>query len=397
MKNIPYGRQWIDEEDLSAVLNTLQSDFLTQGPKIGEFERKLAQYCGAKYAVVFSSGTSALHAAYHALGLKKNDEFITSPISFVATANAGLYLGARPVFVDVEKETGNIDPQEIEKAITDKTKLIVPVHYAGHPTDLQRIREIANKYKLSVIEDACHALGAEYGIRQKNDNTMKFVRIGGCHYSEMAVLSFHPVKHITTGEGGAVLTNNNEHYEKLLLFRNHGITKDASKYKNFQSQVPGEWYHEMHLLGFNYRMTDIQAALGISQLNKLDKFVSLRREIAQKYNDAFRCSPYFEIPIEKEYAKSSYHLYHIRLKDPYRMKKSEIFSDLRNKGLGVQVHYIPIYLEPYYQTLGYEKGICPIAEEFYEREISIQIYPGMTDDDISYVISILTEDFQFLG
>lgn len=393
MKNIPYGRQWIDEDDLDAVLSALKSDWLTQGPRVDEFEKQLAQYCGAQYAVVFNSGTSALHAAYYTMGLQKDDEFITSPISFVATANAGLYLGAKPVFVDIEQDTGNIDPQKIEEAITDKTKLIVPVHYAGHPADLERISEIAGKYNLKIIEDACHALGAQFGTQNKKDHSIEFVRIGGCQYSSMAILSFHPVKHITTGEGGAVLTNQHEYYQRLLLFRSHGITKDATKYQNCASQTPGKWYHEMHLLGYNYRMTDIQAALGVSQLKKLDRFISLRREIAERYREAFSGNPYFDIPVENSYAKSSYHLYPIRLKETYFGDKVNIFNKLRDKGLGVQVHYIPIYLQPYYRSLGYHKGLCPIAEDFYHKEISIPIYPMQTEDVINNVISSIQESF----
>ncbi len=374
---IPYGRQFIDEEDIKSVVEVLRSDFITQGSKIPEFEEKLASYCGAKHAVVFNSGTSALHGAYFALGLSKNDEFITTPITFVATANAGLYLGAKPIFVDVEPDTGNIDVNKIEEKITEKTKLISVVHYAGHPVDLEKVKLIADKYGLKVVEDACHALGAKY----------KGEKIGSCKYSDATVFSFHPVKHITTGEGGAVLTNDKEVYEKLLMFRNHGITKDKNKFLN---KPQGDWYYEMQFLGYNYRMTDIQAALGISQLKKLDKFVEKRREIAKIYNEAFKNNPYFDIPVEKEYAFHSYHLYPVRLKD--KTKKKEIFNKLRQNGIGIQVHYIPVYLQPYYQNLGYKKGICPLAEDFYEREISLPIYPKMEHRDIIYVAKKLLQD-----
>lgn len=433
IKNIPYSRQCIDDEDINEVIKVLKSDLITQGPKIPEFEKNLAEYCGAKYAVVFNSGTSALHGAYFALGLKKGDEFITSPITFVATANAGLYLGAKPVFVDVEKDTGNIDVSKVEKKITKKTKLIVPIHYAGHPADLSRINKMAKKYNLHIVEDACHALGARYrrlphpplsiggggqgrgcqkaGDRRHNkaENNEDWIKVGSCKYSDMTVLSFHPVKHITTGEGGAVLTNNKEFYKKLLMFRTHGITKDRAKFKvtakdysknhlnldinlnnfnNLNSHFD-DWYYEMHYLGYNYRMTDIQAALGISQLKKLDSFVERRREITDVYNKAFGDNPYFDIPFEKAYAYSSYHLYPIRLKDKYRDKKREIFSKLREKRLGVQVHYIPVYWQPYYQRIGYQKGLCPLAEDFYQREISIPIYPVMTDENVNYVIDTI--------
>lgn len=390
---IPYSRQYIDNEDIQAVVKVLKSDFITQGPKIPEFEKRLAEYCNAKFAVVFNSGTSALHGAYFALGLKKGDEFITSPITFIATANAGLYLGAKPVFVDIEPDTGNIDVSKIEELITKKTKLLVPVHYAGHPADLEKISAIARKYNLFVVEDACHAIGAKYKSKklkvkseEKSTKTDNWTKIGSCKYSDMTVLSFHPVKHITTGEGGAVLTNNKDYYEKLLMFRNHGITKDSSRFTIHDSRITGDWYYEMQLLGYNHRMTDIQAALGGSQLKKLDSFVVKRRRIAEIYNKAFRDNPYFEIPVESDYARSSYHLYPIRLKDKYKAKKKKIFSRLRDKGLGVQIHYIPVYLQPYYNELKYRKGLCPIAEDFYRKEISIPIYPAMSDKSKYYVI-----------
>lgn len=371
---IPYGHQWIDDSDIEEVVKVLRSDWLTQGPKILEFEECLANYCGCKYAVVFNSGTSALHGAYFALGLKEGDEFVTTPNTFVATANAGLYLGAKPVFIDIEENTGNIDVSKIEERLTKNTKLIVPVHYSGHPVGLEKIYKIAEKYNLFVVEDACHALGAKY----------KGGKIGNCKYSDMTVLSFHPLKHITTGEGGAVLTNNEEFYRRLLMFRTHGITKE-----NFIDEPDGDWYYEMQYLGHNYRMTDIQAALGMSQLKKLDSFVERRREIADFYNKAFRDNPYFDIPFKKDYDCPSYHLYPIRLKDKYRDKKREIFSKLREKGLGVQVHYIPVYWQPYYKVLGYKKGLCPVAEDFYRREISIPIYPAMTTENVNHVIDTI--------
>ena len=378
MINIPYGKQWIEEDDIESVIEVLKSPYITQGPKIKEFEEKLAEICRAKYAVVFNSGTSALHAAYFAVGLSKGDEFITSPITFVATSNAGLYLGAKPIFCDVEEDTGNINVNVLEEKITSKTKLIVPVHYAGHPCDMERIKEIADRYDLFVIEDACHAIGAKY----------KDSRIGSCRYSDMTVFSFHPVKHITTGEGGAVLTNREDLYKKLLMFRNHGITKDEGK---FVKEKEGDWYYEMQFLGFNYRMTDIQAALGISQLKKLDRFIKKRREIVEVYNKTFKDNPYFDVPVEKDYAYHSYHLYPIRLKENYKGKRKEIFRLLRKKGLGVQVHYIPAYWHPYYQRMGYRRGECPVAEEFYRKEISLPLYPMMSEDDIYCVVNIVFE------
>ena len=381
MVDIPYGRQWIEEDDIESVIEVLKSPCITQGPKVKEFEEKLAETCGARYAVVFNSGTSALHASYFAVGLSERDEFITSPITFAATSNAGLYLGARPVFCDVEEDTGNINVRILEERITNRTKLVVPVHYAGHSCDMEKIKEIADKYGLFVIEDACHALDARY----KNS------KIGSCKYSDATVFSFHPVKHITTGEGGAVLTNREDIYEKLLMFRSHGITKDERKFIN---KKDGYWYYEMQILGFNYRMTDVQAALGISQLKKLDKFVKRRRRFAEIYNRVFEDNPYFDIPAEKDYAYHSYHLYPIRLKDNYKNKRREIFQLLRKKRIGVQVHYIPVYWHPYYQQMGYRKGECPTAEEFYKKEITLPLYPAMTREDVEYVIKAVFEVFK---
>jgi len=374
MKYIPYGKQFIDQQDIDEVIAVLKGDFITQGPKIVEFEEALARYCSARYAVVFNSGTSALHAAYFSVGLKEQDQFLTSPNTFAATSNAGLLLGAKPVFVDVEKTTGNMDPSLIDEEITEQTRLIVPVHYAGHPADMKSIGEVARKHGLFIVEDACHALGARYlGIK-----------VGSCAYSDATVFSFHPVKHITTGEGGAVLTNQKDLYDRLNLFRSHGIVKEG-----FSQEAPGDWYYEMKILGCNYRLTDFQAVLGRSQLRKLDAFVKRRREIADKYNKTLQGNPYFDLPEEKQYALSSYHLYSIRVKEDYKIQKREVFNLLRRKGLGVQVHYIPVYLHPYYRGLGYGKALCPIAEDFYEREISIPIYPSLKDEDVDVVIDVL--------
>ena len=376
MRFIPYGWHYIDGEDIGAVVEVLRSGYLTQGPKLSEFERALAQYCGARFAVCFSSGTAALHAAYFALGLGEGDKFITTPITFAATANAGLYLGARPIFVDVEPDTGNIHPDLIEGALTDDCRLISVVHYAGHPVDMERIWSIARRYNLKVVEDACHALGARY----------RGEPVGCCRYSDAAVFSFHPVKHITTAEGGAVLTNNEEVYEKLLLFRNHGITRNT---KRFLYPSHGPWYYEMQFLGYNYRMNELSAALGISQLRKLDLFVRRRREIASYYSEALSDLKGVMLPVERDYAKSSYHLYVLRLRGDFAHRKGEIFSRLREMGLGVQVHYIPVYLHPHYRRLGYTPGLCPAAEDFYRRVLSIPIYPAMSDDDLFYVVDCL--------
>ena len=382
---VPYSRQCIEDDDMKAVVKTLKSDFITQGIKIKEFEQALVRYCGAKYAVVFSSGTAALHGAYYAAGISTKDKVITPPITFLATTNAAVFLGAHPVFVDIEQDTGNINTNLIERAITKRTKAVVPVHYGGHPADLERIAAIAQEHNLVVIEDACHALGAEY----------KKSKIGNCRYSNMAVFSFHPVKSITTAEGGAVLANNRDYYERLVMFRQHGVTKEERIFKDRPADA-SDWYYEMQSLGYNYRLTDIQCALGISQLKKVDLFIEKRRKIVEIYNREFDDNRYFDIPREKQYAKSSWHLYPIRIKDTYKAKKKDFFKKLREQGLGVQVHYIPVYWHPYYQELGYKKGICPNAESFYQREISIPLYQSMRDKDIKYVINSIFKVFHNL-
>ncbi|MFA5238562.1 MAG: UDP-4-amino-4,6-dideoxy-N-acetyl-beta-L-altrosamine transaminase [Phycisphaerae bacterium] len=381
-KFIPYGHQCIEEDDIRAVVETLRSDFLTQGPRVKEFEELLAEYCGAKYAVSFSSGTAALHGAYFAAGVGSDDELITSPLTFLATANAALYLGAKPVFVDIEPDTGNIDAELIEPAVTGKTKVIVPVHFAGLPVEMERIAGVAEKHNLIVIEDACHALGAKY----------KNTTIGDCKYSVMAVLSFHPVKSITTGEGGAVLTNNKDYYEKLVIFRQHGVTKADEAFVN-KGEDAGQWYYEMQHLGYNYRLTDIQCALGTLQLKKLDRFIQKRRQIVNTYNMAFKGNRFFDLPVERNGVESAWHLYAIRLKDAYKSSKKKIFEELRSRQLGVQVHYIPVHLQPYYLQLGYSRDLCPRAKDFYEREISLPLYPAMSEEDIDYVIQKVHDVF----
>lgn len=379
MKTIPYGHQSISQDDINAVVATLKSDFLTQGPVIDRFEKELASYVGAKYAVIFNSGTAALHSAYFAAGLRNGDEFITSPMTFAATSNAGLYLNVKPIFVDIERETGNMNTRLIESALTKKTKLIAPIHYAGFPVDLAKIQDIAKKHNLRVVEDAAHTLGGIY------NNT----KIGSCAYSDITAFSFHPVKHITTGEGGAATTNNKELYDLMCSFRTHGITKNP---KQFVNDNEGDWYHEMHHLGYNYRITDIQAALGSSQLRKVDGFLKKRRQIADMYDKAFKNNPYFDVIQGTTDTSPAYHLYPILLKDPKNKKR--VFETLREKGIGVQVHYIPVYWHPYYQQMGYKKGLCPISEDFYRREITIPMYPGLTKKDIEYVINTIFTVFK---
>ena len=368
---IPYSHQSIDEDDIQSVIRVLKSDWLTQGPTVNEFEQKLLAYCGAKYAVVFSSGTAALHGAYSAAGLRCGDEFITSPLTFAATANAGLYLGARPVFADID-DHGNLDPIDAEKKITKKTKLIAVVDYAGLPANLSAFRRLANKHNVVLVEDACQALGASY--RGKKVGSL----------CDLTVFSFHPVKSITTGEGGAVVTDNAEYYRALLSFRTHGITKEQMVRKGTED---GDWYYEMRMLGYNYRLTDIQAALGISQLNKLDRFVRARKKLAARYTKALKkFSDYLILPKEAVGTTSAWHLYPVRLNGVLAQKRKEIFQHLRAAGIGVQVHHIPVYLHPYYQKLGYAKGLCPRAEKFYQTEISLPLFPTLAEKEQATVL-----------
>lgn len=364
---IPYGRQNINEDDIDAVVEVLKSDFLTTGPKIAEFEEKFANYVGAGYAVAVSNGTAALHIACLAAGLKEGDEVITTPITFAASANCALYCGAKPVFADIDSVTYNIDCREIEKHVTPRTKAIIPVHYTGQPCDMDEIHKIAEKYNLLVIEDAAHAVGAEYKGR----------RIGGL--SDMTEFSFHPVKHITCGEGGIITTNNETLYEKLKLYRTHGITRNAEE----MSRQDGPWYYEQIDLGFNYRITDFQAALGISQLSRVDLFLERRREIAARYDEAFQNVPGITIPSQMEGTRSAYHLYVIKVDKEIRR---ELFEYLRACNIGVNVHYIPVYTFPYYREHGYMNVKCANAEELYSSIISLPIFYDLTDAEQDYVI-----------
>jgi UDP-4-amino-4,6-dideoxy-N-acetyl-beta-L-altrosamine transaminase len=377
MRQIPYGKHYIDKSDIAEVIKVLKSDWITQGPKVYEFEKALARYCGVRFAVAVSSGTAALHLACIAIGLDKGSEAITTPITFLATPNSVMYADAKPIFADIDYETANIDPAEIENKINYKTKAILPVHFAGHPCDMPKIYKIAKKNGLSIIEDACHALGA----KSKSDNG-KWVKVGSCMHSDMAIFSFHPVKHITTGEGGAITTNSKKLYDKICMLRTHGIYRNKKNSKKIRP-----WYYEMKDLGFNYRITDFQCALGISQLRKLDSFIRRRRDIFEIYEKEFKGNKYFELPQEKNYAFSSWHLYPIRLKDNCADKRRRIFKKLQKSGIGVQVHYIPVYTQPYYQkTFAYKLGDFPIAENYYSRALSLPIYPKMNKAEVRYVV-----------
>ena len=370
---LPYGHQWIDEEDIAAVSEVLHSDWITQGPKVAEFEKEFAEYVGARYAVAVNSGTAALHTACFAAQIEKGDEAITSPITFVASANCVIYQGGIPVFADIKEDTLNIDSQEIKKKINQKTKALIPVDFTGLPADLEKILQIAKDNNLIIIEDASHALGATYKGR----------KIGSI--SDMTIFSFHPVKHITTGEGGMITTNNKEYYERLNLFRTHGITKDKDKLLNYD----GPWYYEMQELGYNYRLTDFQCALGLGQLKKIDKFIQRRREIAKRYNLEFKDMPEIKIPqINSATSNPAWHIYMIQLNlERLKVGRRELFEALRAENIGVNVHYIPIHLQPYYQKrFGYHLGDFPRSENYYSRAITLPVFPKMSEKDIDDVI-----------
>ena len=369
---LPYGKQSIDEDDIKSVVDVLRSDFITTGPKVEEFEKCFADFVGSKYAVSFSSGTAALHGSIFAANIKDGDEVITTPLTFCATANCVLFQRAKPVFADVTPDNLNIDPQQILKKITKKTRAIIPVDYAGHPADLDYIMDIADSYKLMVIEDACHAVGAEYNGKM----------VGSI--SHMTVFSFHPVKQITTGEGGMVTTNNHEFAEKLKIFRNHCI---KTKYK--EREKKGTWFYEVLDLGYNYRLTDIQCALGISQLKKLPEFLERRKEIARKYDDYFKEQKFISPLDVKENVSHAFHLYVIKLNlESFKVGKDELFNALRAEGIGINVHYIPIYNHPFYRTEFPEyTDSCPKAEKAYGEILSLPIFPDMNDKDVDDVVT----------
>ncbi len=374
---LPYGRQWVDEDDIQAVVDVLRGDFLTTGPAVTEFERALCHATSAGHAVAVNSGTAALHAAYFAAGVRADDEIITTALTFAATANAARYLGANVRFVDIDPSTGNIDPSLIEAAITPKTKIIVPVDFTGWPADYDAINDIARRHNLKVVADAAHSLGGN----------RRGVPVG--KLADLTCVSSHPVKPVTTGEGGAVLTDDAELAETCRRFRSHGIERRPEK---FHTQS-GPWWHEQHELGFNYRLTDIQAALGTSQLRRLSAFIDRRRQIAKAYLEGLADLTRVTLPPTESLGESGWHLFILRIEGG-EARRSKLFDALRDRGLLVQVHYLPVYWHPYYQDLGYQRGLCAHAEAYYESAVSLPIFPRMSDDDIQSSIRRIRDAVQ---
>ncbi len=359
MKTYNYGKQHLSLGDYLAVIKTLRSPFLTCGPKVREFEQAICNYTGAKYCVAVNSATSGLHIALLAAGIQPTDEVITSPITFLASANCARYIGATVKFADIETDTANISPLEIQKYLTEKTRALIPVHFAGQSCDMQEIKALVDGKDIVIIEDAAHAIGSDY----------KNTKVGSCTYSDMTVFSFHPVKTLTTCEGGAVTTNNKDLYEKLLAYRSHGMHKEGD--------MTQTWEYEMRELGYNYRMTDIQAALGTSQLKRLDIFKKRRREIVDYYNENLGLPHLFE----KDFSNACFHLYPVLVEN-----RKEFYEKARQNGLNLQVHYIPVHLQPYYKELGYNVGDFPKAEEYYEKTISLPLYYGLSDKDLEEIV-----------
>ncbi|EPI2799156.1 UDP-4-amino-4,6-dideoxy-N-acetyl-beta-L-altrosamine transaminase [Citrobacter koseri] len=383
MKFIPYGRQDISDEDINAVVDVLKSDFLTQGPCVPQFEQAIADYVGVKHAVAVNSATSALHVACLALGLKKGDWLWTSPNTFVASANCALYCGANVSFVDIDPQTYNMSVSALKaKLATAKAngvlpKVVVPVAFAGQSCEMEEIHQLSKEYGFAIIEDASHAIGGSY----------QGVKIGNSRFADITILSFHPVKIITTAEGGMALTNCDSLAEKLQLFRSHGITRDGDK---MTKATEGGWYYQQVDLGLNYRMTELQAALGVSQLNRIEDFVARRHELARRYDAAFEGVP-VSTPLQSPSGYSALHLYPLTVNDPAQRKP--LFDYLRDKGIGVNVHYIPVHTQPYYEQLGHKAGDYPIAENYYSRAISIPMYSTLSDEEQNYVIKCIREFF----
>jgi perosamine synthetase len=368
---IPYGRQSIDEDDIRAVVDVLRSDWLTTGPKVGEFEQSFAQFVGAKEAVAVNSGTAALHAAMYALKIRPGDEVIVPVITFTATANCVVFQGGTPVFVDVNPDTLLVEPDQFESKINSRTRAVIAMDYAGHPADYDRLRAITDKNGIALVADACHALGAQYKNR----------KVGTL--ADLNIFSFHPVKHITTGEVGMITTDDPELAQKMRVFRNHGITSD-----HHQREAKGSWFYEMVDLGYNYRITDIQCALGLSQLKKLPDFLSKRRRIATRYNQIFATSQNIQPLKVKENVSHAFHLYVIALElDAIGKTRQQLYKLLRQNGIGVNVHYVPVHLHPYYRKkLGSAPGDFPAAELMYEKILSLPMYPNMTDAQVNEVV-----------
>lgn len=381
---IYYGKQSINEADIQAVMNVLRSDFLTQGPVLERFEKKVAKYCGVRYAVAVSNATSALHIACRAAGLAEGDILWTSPITFTASANCGRYCGADVDFVDIDSKTYNMSADGLERKLEQAKldgklpKVVVPVHLAGQSCDMERIHELAVEYGFTVLEDASHAIGADY----------LGAKVGSCAYSDMAVFSFHPVKIITTGEGGMVLTNNDDLYKKLCLYRSHGITRDDSLMTH---QADGPWYYQQIELGYNYRMTELQAALGFSQMDRLDEFVSRRRHLVDRYNNFLRDLP-VTIPYVMEGAVPSWHLYMVRADfSNLKINRVQLFAEMKKRGIVLNLHYIPVHTQPYYQGFGFKKGDFPNSEKYYEEVFTLPLYCDLTEKQQDKVIDILHE------
>jgi len=372
MKNkfLPYGKQSIDDEDITEVVKVLRSDWITTGPKVAEFEEKICEYLGVKYGVAVNSGTSALDIAVASLGIEKGCEVITTPFTFMATANCTVYNGLKPVFADIKRDTYNINPEEIKKKITSKTKAIIYVDYAGQPCDIDEIKEIATNHNLYLIEDACHAIGAEYHGK----------KIG--NFADLTIFSFHPVKHITTGEGGMVVTNNEELYGKLRSLRNHGMDKDAAS--RFGKDAP--YAYDMKMLGRNYRITDIQCALGTSQLKKLNGFIKRRQEIVKIYNEVFGGIDEITTPYAKPDVNHVWHIYTILLDK--KINRDKFFNSMKSKGIGVNVHYIPTYKFGYYKkNFGFNDKNFPVTEEIFSRIITLPLFPLMSNEDAYDVVN----------
>lgn len=377
---IPYGTQWIEEDDIAAVVDVLRHGNLTQGAKVAEFEKAIASKVGAQYCVAFSNATGALHCAVQALDIPHGKEGVTTPITFVASSNCLAYNGLRPVFADIDPRTFNVTASSMAERINSQTSVLIPVHFAGQACDMDAIGALARQHGLPVIEDAAHAIGSCYA-----DGSM----VGCCKHSMMTVFSFHPVKTMTTGEGGAITTNSEKLYQRLLLLRSHGITKDPG----LLQQQPGPWYYEQQDLGYNYRITDLQCALGISQLSKLDRFKARRKKIIAEYNRELSGLDNLVIPYEPAGLDSCFHLYVVQI-DYVKLGKTrpQVMKELMEKGVGTQVLYIPVYAQPWYKTTyGYGLGLCPNAERYYEQALSLPLFPKMTDDDIAQVIGAVQD------